>query len=109
MQCKINHTCHVTDALEDEIVTEDLKTKEVKNLIDSYCRMVIEKKVDIVKLKQSTKIDKPLHFFEEFHGSMLRKCREVQKGFRGKEVHKGFRVGKIFVNQSQVQSILNAK
>ena len=105
----MENTKNVTDAFEDEIVTEDLKTKDVRKLIDSYCRMVIEEKLDIVKLKQNTKIDKPLHFFEEFHGSMSRKCKEVQKGFRGKDVHKGFRVGKIFVNQSQVQSILNAK
>ena len=55
--------------MEDEILFEDFKSKE-QTLIESYVRMITQLSAssnkdnfDLVKLKQNTKIHKPMQFF----------------------------------------------
>ena len=91
--------------MEDEILLEDFKSKELRSLIESYVGMITQLSAssnkgnfDLVKLKQNTKIHKPMQFFEDFCQALYRKCEKVKKGFR---------VGQIFVTQVQVNLILN--
>ena len=89
---------------EEKIPIEDLKSKDQRSLIQSYIDMVTQisaasspEHLDMVKLQGSTKIDKPLEFFEDLCLALYRKCLNVKKGFK---------VGQIFVTQVQVNLIL---
>ena len=90
--------------IEDEIPIEDLKSKDLRNLIEAYVCMVTQhsspsnnEKFDLVKLQQKTKIHKPFQFFENFCQALYKKCVKVGKGFK---------IGQIFVTQVQVNLIL---
>ena len=81
-----------------------LKPQDQRSLVQSYIDMVTQTslasstdKLDLVKLKKTTKIDKPLQFFQDFCVALHRKCQNVKKGFN---------VGPIFVTQVQVNLIL---
>ena len=94
----------VTEA-EEDIPTGDLKPKELRAIIMSYIEMINKtkdgpsrEKFNLRELKQTTKIDKDLGFFEGFCLALARKCESVKKGFK---------VGHIFVTHSQVNLILN--
>ena len=95
----------VTEAVDEDIPTGDLKPKELRAIIMGYIEMINKVKDDkgrakfnLQELKQVTKIDKGLGFFEEFCLALARKCQSVKKGFK---------VGHIFVTHSQVNLILN--
>ena len=97
---------HVDTVDLDVLLYEEarLKPQDQKNLIQSYIDMVTQTslasstdKFDLVKLKKTTKIDKPLQFFQDFCVALHRKCLNVKKGFK---------VGPIFVTQVQVNLIL---
>ena len=95
----------VTEAVEDDIPTGDLKPKELRAIIMGYIEMINKVKDDqtrakfnLLELKQVTKIDKNMGFIEEFCLALARKCQSVKKGFK---------VGHIFVTHSQVNLILN--
>ena len=97
---------HVDTVDLDVLLYEEarLKPQDQKNLIQSYIDMVTQTslasstdKFDLVKLKKTTKIDKPLQFFQDFCVALHRKCLNAKKGFK---------VGPIFLTQVQVNLIL---
>ena len=95
----------VTETVEEDIPTGDLKAKELRAIIMGYIEMINKVKDDqgrakfnLQELKQVTKIDKGFGFFEEFCLALARKCQSVKKGFK---------VGHIFVTHSQVNLILH--
>ena len=49
------------------------------------------------KLQQSSRIKKPIHFFEDFCLALYRKCEDVRKGFK---------VEATFVSQGQVNLVI---
>ena len=95
----------VTEAVEEDIPTGDLKPKELRAIIMGYIEMINKAKdgqsrakFNLLELKLSTKIVKNVGFIEEFCLAVARKCQSVKKGFK---------VGHIFVTHSQVNLILN--
>ena len=97
---------HVDTVDLDVLLYEEarLKPQDQRSLVQSYIDMVTQTslasstdKLDLVKLKKTTKIDKPLQFFQDFCVALHRKCQNVKKGFN---------VGPIFVTQVQVNLIL---
>ena len=88
-----------------EVPVGDLKQKELRNLISTYNKAVNKHaqtktrgKYSLRELKEETKLNCELGFFEEFLLCLGNKCRQVKKGFK---------VGHIFVTNFQVNSILN--
>ena len=97
---------HVDTVDLDVLLYEEarLKPQDQRSLVLSYIDMVTQislasstDKFDLVKLKKTTKIDKPLQFFQDFCVALHKKCLNVKKGFK---------VGPIFVTQVQVNLIL---
>ena len=97
---------HVDTVDLDVLLYEEarLKPQDQRSLVLSYIDMVTQislasstDKFDLVKLKKTTKIDKPLQFFQDFCVALHKKCQNVKKGFK---------VGPIFVTQVQVNLIL---
>ena len=97
---------HVDTVDLDVLLYEEARRKpqDQRSLVLSYIDMVTKRslasstdKFDLVKLQRSTKIDKPLQFFQDFCVALHKKCLNVKKGFK---------VGPIFVTQVQVNLIL---
>ena len=91
---------------EIEILSEELKPKDLRSLIGTYFDILqkrtpsskMNEKFDFAaKLQQSSRIKKPLHFFEDFCLALYRKCEDVRKGFK---------VEATFVSQVQVNLVL---
>ena len=97
---------HVDTVDLDVLLYEEARRKpqDQRSLVLSYIDMVTKRslasstdKFDLVKLQRSTKIDKPLQFFQDFCVALHRKCLNSKKGFK---------VGPVFVTQVQVNLIL---
>ena len=91
---------------EIEILSEELKPKDLRSLIGAYFDILqkqtpssmMNDKFDFpTKLQQISRIKKPLHFFEDFCLALYRKCKDVRKGFK---------VEATFVSQAQVNLVL---
>ena len=89
-----------------EILSEELKPKDLRTLLGVYfdilqkqspSSMMNEKFDFATKLQQSSRIKKPIHFFEDFCLALYRKCEDVRKGFK---------VEATFVSQVQVNLVL---
>ena len=87
-----------------EILSEELKPKDLRTLLGTYFDILQKESSSLksekfdfaTKLQQSSRIKKPLHFFENFCLALYRKCEDVRKGFK---------VEATFVSQVQVNLV----